>query len=186
MGGFRPVERIFEPSDLSSPPISVAVLREYLRVSHNTEDGLIGDLAAAATGHVERFIQQLLTRRPAVLRLPCLPPARIPIELPGGPVGAVTDFKVDGVSISPLPVAAGHSPALLMPATDWQVAVGTGYPVEINYTVGFAVIPAPLRVALMMVVADLYDRRGSMVDGNLSEAPVAAAALMRPFRVRPA
>lgn len=57
--------------------------------------------------------------------------------------------------------------------------------VKIRYRAGYEHAPAPIRVAIMMMVDDLYRNRGNVTSLNLGEVPsaVASAMLLRPYQV---
>lgn len=179
---YRPRTRICTSAALTAGVVDLFELKEHLRVTHNEEDAYITGLGIAATLAVERWVQRLLTVRAATLRLTDLPSGQCPIELPGGAVASVTSVTADGVVIAGC-TALGDSPALLIPAADWPVVTGEGYPVEIVYQVGMATVPADLLHAVKMIVADMYDARSSAIDGVTSRAMVSAEYLMAPHRI---
>jgi uncharacterized phiE125 gp8 family phage protein len=156
----------------------------HLRLSDSSEAALVDGYTLAAQVMIEKRIQRLLSRRTATLRLPGLPSGDCPVELPGGEVGAITSVTADAVAVTGT-TFAGDSPALLMPATNWPVVTGKGYPVVIIYTVGFLTVPADLRAAVMLLAAELYERRANAAEGTMSEVPVSAQALMETWRIRP-
>lgn len=156
----------------------------HLRLSDASEAGLVDGYTMAAQVTIERRIQRLLSRRTATLRLPGLPATDEPVELPGGEIGAVTSMTADGAAVTGT-TFAGDSPALLLPAANWPVVTGQGYPVVITYTVGFLTVPPDLRAAVMLLAAELYERRANASEAALSEVPLSAQALMETWRIRP-
>ncbi len=77
-----------------------------------------------------------------------------------------------------------------MPLDAWPVAAGDGLPVVVTYTAGYAAtdgvyaVPPPLRMAIMMIATELFERRQVSEAGNLNEVPVGAKYLMEPYRIR--
>lgn len=181
---YAPRNRVWSAAAATAPCVPYSAMAEHLRIADNTEAALIDGYTLAAQRMIERRIQRLLTRRTATLRLPGLPTGNCPVELPGGEVGAITSVTVDGTAVTGSTVA-GDSPAVLLPAADWPVVTGQGYPVEIVYTVGFAILPADLRAAVMLLAAELFERRANADAASLSEVPVSAQALMETWRIRP-
>lgn len=181
---YRPKERIWTPVALPSSAVALADLKLHLRVDHTDDDALVGAVSAAATESVERWTQRLLVRRAATLQLPALPYGMCPVELPGGVVASVESVTADGAAVTGA-AAYGHSPALLVPGADWPVVTGTGYPVEVSYTVGFAAAPADLVAAVKLIAADLYDRRGQSASMQVYTVPISAEWLMLPHRISP-
>jgi hypothetical protein len=126
-----------------------------------------------------------LTPRTITLYLPGLPTGVEPVELPGGFVSALTSVTVDGAAKTGCTVI-GHSPALLIPSTDWPAVTGRGYPVTIVYTAGYSAIPVDLLHAVKMIAAEMYEQRETAVSGTTSAAVVCAEYLMAPHRIWPA
>lgn len=182
---FRHPARVFEPSAPVADAVPLNDMAEHLRVDASDEYYLIGVYTQAAAAIVEARTQRLLTARTCVLRLPCLPSDMTAVELPGGYVSAVASVVVDGVTVSPSAYAvAGHSPARLMPLAAWPVVVGEGLPVVITYTAGYATTPHALRMAVMLIAAELFEQRRDASEANLTEVPVSARYLMEPFAIR--
>lgn len=188
---YRPTHRVFEPAAAPGPIIPQQDMVQHLRLDGLDEVYLVDLYLAAATAMVEARTQRLLAARTCVLRLPWLPADMIPVELPGGNVTAVASVVVDGVTVSSAAYAfAGSAPAQLMPLIAWPVATGEGLPVVITYTAGYPAnsgayaVPEPLKMAVMMVAAELFERRQVSEGGNLGEVPVGAQYLMEPYRIR--
>lgn len=181
---YAPRNRVFSAPAPTVPVVSGAEMLAHLRLSDASEAALVDGYTLAAQTMIERRIQRLLSRRTATLRLPGLPAGDCPVELPGGEVGAITSVTADGVAVTGS-TFAGDSPALLLPAANWPVVSGQGYPVVIVYTVGFLTLPADLRAAVMLLSAELYERRANGTEGAMTEVPVSAQALMETWRIRP-
>lgn len=171
-------------SPLLESAVGLDDLKEHLNVTHSDDDQVIDGIGQAATAAVEKETQRVLVQRAAVLRRSCLPPGRCPIRLPGGHVQEVTEMTVDGVPVTGLEVI-GNSPALLVPAADWPVVTGQGYPVTIAYLVGPAVPLADLIIAVKMIATDMFDRRsGGGADAGAG-VPDGAVRLMERHRILP-
>lgn len=69
------------------------------------------------------------------------------------------------------------------PAT--QAFRGRGDAVKVSYRAGYEETPAPIRVAILLMVDDLYRHRGDVSTLNVTEVPmqVASSMLLQPFRV---
>ena len=177
-------DRIWTVADLTAAAVSLTAMNAHLRVDGNDEDTLVEALSRAATLAVEKYTQRLLVRREAVLRLPCLPVGRTPVDLPGGVIGSVTSMTVDGLAFTAFEVI-GSAPALLVPTQDWPVAVGEGYPVSITYQCGPATVPADLAAAVKMMASEMFERRSNASEASLMTVPLSAQALMAPHRIYP-
>lgn len=182
---YRPYSRIWAPSALTDTAVSLMDMKDHLRVTHTLEDSLIEGYAIAATGAVERETQRLLQVRAVTLSLPDLPTGREPIELPGGPVSSITSVTADGTAITGC-TALGDGPAILLPAADWPIVTGEGYPVTIVYQVGHASPPLELLMAVKLMAAHWYENRSAVGASNMAELPLAVGYLIGQHRIRPA
>ncbi len=181
---YAPRNRVWSVAALTAPCVTLSAMRDHLRFPDTSEDALISAKLAAAQGHVERFTQRLLTRRAVTLKLPGLPSGRCPVELPLGEVGAITTFQADGVDVVGV-TAFGDSPAVALPAADWPVVTGEVYPVTVAYTAGFLAAPEDLKAAVMLIAAELFERRANAEISSLNEVPLSAQMLMAPHRIMP-
>jgi len=178
---------------LTSPvaePLSLAEIKAHLRIETDAEDGLIAGYLIAAREAVERYLRRALISQGWQLALDCWPEA--PVRFPRPPligVDAVRIFDTDGGSSLVDPtryhVESRAEPGFLLPAQ------GESLPrperrhggIEIDFTAGFGEswndVPSPIRQALLMMIAELYEHRGRA-------SPVIAGAvrcLLDPFRM---
>lgn len=180
---YRPRDRIWQAAAATVPVVSLADLKSHCRIDHDEDDLLLPTYEAAAVSSVEAWTQRLLTPRAVTLRMSDLPCSLTSIELPGGAVSTLTSVIADGVTLTGATVV-GHSPALLIPATDWPIVTGTGYPVTITYTAGYATVPPGLVHAVMMLAGHFYENREAVVLGVTATAmPLAVEHLMMPHRI---
>jgi uncharacterized phiE125 gp8 family phage protein len=157
-------------------------MRAHLRVTNFNEDLAISAYLLAATSAVEMETKRLLVPRSVVLRLTELPTVQDPVELPGGQISSVTSVIADAVTITGC-VALGDSPAILVPATDWPVVVGDGYPVVITYVAGYTPPPPDLLHAVKLLATDMFERRANSEDGPQNRVMVSAEYLMARHRI---
>lgn len=182
--GWRPRDRVVTPAASVADVVTLSAMKEHLRVYHDDEDLLISDYTRSALEAVEAYTQRFLSPRQVVLQLPSLPSGRCPVELPGGVVSAVSSVVVNDVSISGC-VAFGHSPALLVPPSDWPVVELGGYPVTITYTAGYSVPPMDLIQAVKLLCGSMYENHENASTTSLSSVPVSAEYLMGKHRIAP-
>lgn len=167
-----------------------------MRVSHSEEDQLIAGLISAARFTVETITRRSLITQKWRLFLDTFPPVNL-IKLPHTPVGSVETIKfwnTDGVletfSASNYWVDTVSAPARI------TLRDGISFPetqlerpnaVEITYFAGYGdnrdAIPAPIRHAIKLLVAHLYENPDIVSAGSLSEIPMSCDYLLTPYRV---
>ncbi len=175
---YRPRGRVWTAAAASAPVVSLPDMKAQLNVLHADDDDRIVAIEATAVALIERYLQRLLTVRQVVMRLPGLPIGKVPVELSGGRVAALTSVVADGVTLTGATVM-GDSPALLYPATDWPTVTGDGLPVVITYTAGFATVPADIVAAVRLAGEALFDN----TDGG--PMTLAVNALLDRHRIKP-
>jgi uncharacterized phiE125 gp8 family phage protein len=70
--------------------------------------------------------------------------------------------------------------------TNWPATRASYDAVAVEFTCGFgdaAAVPAPIKSAVLMIVATLYDQRGNVAPVQMHEVPQAAQWLLGPYRV---
>ena len=182
--GYRPRDRIVTIAAPVGEVVALADMKAHLRVTSSAENDLISGYTMAAVAAVEKYTQRLLSAREITLQLPCLPSGRLPLELPGGAVASVDSVLIDGVEF-PGCLAFGHSPALLLPPSDWPSVEGVGYPVTVTYTAGYSVVPLDLIHAVKMIVGSMYEDRENATEAATNMVPISAEYLMGRHRVAP-
>ena len=187
------------PAILLTPPalepVSLADAKHFLRVEHDDDDDVVAALIAAARVHVEAQTRRALIEQtwrlvrdvwPASGRLPVLPTPLKEVtairvfDADGMPhLLDVDDFAIDTVS-APAVIAyargAPHAPGRLTAGIEIDIVAGYGDAAED--------VPAPLRLAIRMLVAHWYENRGVIAaSGEVAAMPVSVSSLIAPFRV---
>jgi uncharacterized phiE125 gp8 family phage protein len=172
-------------------PVSLAEAKLHLRLEDAAEDDALAALIAAARLHIERSFALALISQLWKLRLDDWP-GDGRIALPLWPARAIGSLKVFGEDGEAMTIDAAHYVAdlgarppqlLLRRDRAWPRPGRRAGGIEIGFDAGFgsaaADVPAPIRQAIKLHVAHLYENR----DGAGSQAlPAAAAALMSPYR----
>jgi len=153
-------------------PVTVAELQEHLSLATGQQETLLGRLITAARLSVENDCRRQLVTATWALMLDAWPGAK-PIRLPLAPVQSLTSvayYDADGAeqtwdaanyvtdlySISPrIDRAEGVS---------WpELETARLLPVTVTYVAGYGDdaddVPQPLRLAILMLAAELYERR---------------------------
>jgi uncharacterized phiE125 gp8 family phage protein len=172
----------------ASEPVSLAEAKSFLRIDHNAEDALIGMFILAAREAIEHMCGRMLITRSVretldQWRLDGMGAALLEASPVRG-IDAVrlldadgdttiipeSSYRLDGQDAQPRLVFSASAPLPLR-------AIGG---IEIDYDAGYgesvASVPSKLRVAILHVVAALYEARE-----GLGALPQAARALAAPF-----
>jgi len=178
----------------ASEPVSIAELREYLRLAADADDALLSEMVKAARGICEGFTGRCFIAQGFSLFLVALPQSG-DISLPRRPFLALDFVKThapDGTAAEEdmaryeIDIAGGRV-ALKAGALPPQSVKRQGG-IEIGFTAGYGVtaeqVPAALRQAVLRVAADLYEKRGDMQSPSGSVIlRSGAAGLLQPFRI---
>ena len=148
---------LIHPNPPPAEPVTLAETKSFLRVDHDHEDALIATLIAAARDRIETLLGVAMIERDFAY---AAEPGTV--VLPRWPVSSV----------------AGHTPKLARR----PVCVDVESEQTITFTAGYGAdpsdVPAPLRQALLLLVAHGYAHRET--DAGL---PMMVQALIQPFRV---
>lgn len=172
-----------------TPPEPVVTFEEaakHLRLDDDEERDYVTGLIAAAQGWIDGpagWLGRSVGVQELEWRDDCLP-ARLPFH----PVIEVDAATVDGEAADlpawtdegnlawPLGVARG--------ATVIRYRAGYGKPNDASPPVWINDAPAPIKVAILMLVAQWYMARAAVNIGNIvNEMPFAVEALLQPYRV---
>ena len=161
-------------------PLTVSETKIYLRVDHETEDTLIGDLITSARMSAENWLRRSLIHQSWKLGYDeCAP---MQLDLPMGPVNSLTSVSIiDRDNNTNIVDDACYSlnSAKTMLRFDMPVY---GFHIEILYSTGYgaaaANVPAPIRQGMLSHIAAMYDNRGEY---NVA-IPDQSYSLYLPFR----
>jgi len=183
---------------LSGPaaePVTLDDAKAFLRVDTTDEDALVTSLITAARLHIEGISGRALLSQGWRTVLDCWPPTGV-VTLPVGPLltlTTVTAYDADGnateLATGDVLVAANASPPQLFlpPGFGSAVILRDRQAVEIDYTAGYGAdaddVPAPLRQALLTLVAYWFENRDSVIiAGGGSVIPDGFDLLVAPYR----
>ena len=166
-------------------PVTLAALREHLRITEPDEDGYLADRIAAATAHTEQVAGRKLVTQ-TWRRYADGPCRAVPLHLsPVQRIETVTLYDGDGTPSEASP-------------EDWRLVGNTLHldhltpgaaenGIEIDVRCGYgdapADVPAPIRHAILMLAAHWHEFRGAVApDDQPVSLPPGFAALLAPFR----
>lgn len=174
-------------------PVTLAETRAYLRLDGTQEDALVTALTAAARTMLEAETRRAFVTQSWRLLLDAWPAGGV--EIPLAPVRAVTAIALVNGEGAQVPVdpalyeADIHAePPRIVPgcASIWPPPLRRVAGIAIEFEAGYGAaqaVPAPLKQALLMLVAHWFENRAPVAfGGGVSELPMAAAALIAPYR----
>lgn len=178
----------------AAEPVTVAEAKAHLRIDHNAEDVLIGSLILTSRLHIEAALgialiaqgwRLLLDRWPrgTQLRVPLRPligvsEIRVRAADGGASVMPAGDYAVDAASVEP---------RIVRIAAAWPEPGRIAHGIEIDFTAGFGVaagdVPAPIRQAVLLLVAHWYEHRDPIEIGSEATViPHGISELLTPWR----
>lgn len=178
-------------------PITLAEAKAHLRIDGSEEDALINSLIITSRLHVEAALGLALITQSWSYFIDRWPRGRS-VVLPLKPVQAVSQVRVwaaDGSS-QIIPAASylldgpGSPPRLVWhgaasPPVPGRLANGIEIGLEAGYGGAAADVPAPLRQALLLLVAHWYEFRAPVEIGASDvEVPHMVSTLLAPYRGR--
>lgn len=183
MNEIRTVDAIVEP-------VSLSEAKGHLVIEHNEDDAQIVGLIRAARQAAEQQTQRAFIEQTWELKLAGFV---APISLRRTPVLSVEsvaylDENGDSQTVGSTVLLQGE-PAYVVPAygASWPNTRGSGQDVTVTYKAGYGTtpesVPAAIRHAILVMVADFYEYRASVLVGAAVAAlPQSAVHLLMPYR----
>lgn len=175
-------------------PVTVAEAKAHLRVDASAEDTLIASLILTSRLHIETAFGLALITQSWRLLLDRWPSA--PLQLPLRPLQAIDEVRVLSADGDPTIIAtagyladtASTPPRLVHTGAIWPQPGQAANGIEIDFTAGYgdaaADVPAPIRQALLLLVAHWYEHRDPIEVGAADMMiPGAVSDLLASYRV---
>ncbi|CAM5401939.1 Phage gp6-like head-tail connector protein OS=Afipia felis OX=1035 GN=NCTC12722_02678 PE=4 SV=1 [Afipia felis] len=180
-------------------PVSLAEAKAHLRVDFSEDDALINGLIAAATEHLDgwagvlgRALVEQTWRQDFDAFDRCF-------GLPVGPVlsiegidwkdGTGDKYTIDADSYFRVTDSGGREFVKFVDGFEYPSGLAMSEAVTVTYKAGYATVdgkttvPAPLKVAILLLVGNWYANRETVTVGQVGvELPLAANALIAPYR----
>lgn len=190
----------------ANEPVSLADLKNHLRVSSTHEDSLITTYGIAARQGVERWTSRALINQTLRLHLQKFPRGGA-IRFPRSPVSAsssnvtVKYYTDDGSTAATFAstnyfIDATHEPGRiqLKRSVSWpNEALRSRNPVEVDFVAGYGAgstgasstdVPAGLRVAVMEWTSNLFENREPIIVGTIAlKIPFTVETLLESYTV---
>lgn len=160
-------------TDASTWPVTLAEAKQHLRVTSSAEDTLIEALIPTATVMVENYTNLGLAQRTLIMRCRDWPCEELVLWYPlVTSVVAVRYLDQEGVeqtldpSVYQVDIEGSLRPSVSLGWTQTWPIIRPQHPspVRVEYNSGYgASIPTPLKQAILMMMADLYENRESQI-----------------------
>ena len=177
----------------AAEPVTLAEARQHLRLDGTDDDAFVSALITTARLQIEAALDQALISQTWSWRLDDLPDDN-ELQLPLWPVQAIDGFytvRADGTEID----RSDHitisdfasQPARLKVKRPAETAAAAFGPYHVSFTAGYGEtpdsVPAPIRTALLQLVAHWYEHRGpSEVGSNAARIPETISHLLAPYQ----
>lgn len=176
-------------------PVTVSEAKAHLRVDGATEDVLIGSLIVTSRLHVEAALGLALIHQGWRMTRDIWPERGDSVRFPLRPIASVTSVTVYDAAGTPTVVPPesylldGHAlkPRLIANGNGWPAPGRKANGIEIEFQAGIGAtadaVPAPIRQAVLLLVAHWYEHRDPLEAGQASAAiPPAVSDLLKPYR----
>jgi uncharacterized phiE125 gp8 family phage protein len=176
----------------ASEPVTLDEAKLYARIDQSDEDDAVSMMIAAARGMFERETGLILVRQSWTLSLDLWPKRGADglrrCYLPLRPILSLTSITVDGAVVpeTDYSLDASAAPPRLIEARGgaWPKPSAKTGGIVIAFDAGFGDaeddVPAPIRLAILRLVAEAYDTRGvAGAPGGLTQA---VADILAPYR----
>lgn len=187
---------------LITPPANLAVSLEQAKaqmfVTFNDYDDLITTYIEAATAHVDGYsgiLGRCLISQEWAANLTSWPAGLLPLPFPNVTGVVVSYVDQDGAEqvVQPLNysiIKQSTGSALVFKQSFDRPSLGdslTVEPITVLMTCGYGPdaqnVPAPIRLAIMQLVAHYYENRTAVSELSLMETPMAVDRLLTPYRM---
>lgn len=174
------------------PVVTVAEVKEQSRIQETEEDDLIEEYIETATAHLEGrdgILGRALLTQTWDYSLPWFPVESC-IALPLAPVQSITSITYKDAEGNPQTFGAANY--FLSGDKNWQPQVHLAYnaswpstrdepdAVTIRAVYGYAVVPKPIKHAIVLLTAHQFENREPLGD-EMAELPFGVRALLEPF-----
>lgn len=190
MNAQKTIQIVTQPA---AEPLTLAEVKEFLRVDHSDDDATLAIFITAARQLCESYTRLALMPTTFEEYFDDFPQYsgnyKDEIRLSRSPVSAVTYVKyIDGNETTITADPAEYKidtisrPARISPDNGWFGTYETINAVFVRYVAGFAdaaSVPAPLKHGMMLVIGDMYENRTDSV----KRLPTASEYLWNPYRV---
>ena len=164
-------------------PVTLAEAKDHLRIDVTDDDALVGFMIQAARESIESFLGRTIITTTFDLFLDRFPGRSGTIVVPSPRLQSVTTVKfidtagvLQTVPSADFLVDTSSEPGRITPSTDsliWEETETRIKAVEVRYVAGYGTattdVPEAIRLAILLMTADLYEHRENQSEVRLIE-----------------
>ena len=171
-------------------PVTLVEARLQCRVTDAAEDSLITSYITAAREYCQHYTQRAIGSQTLELALDEFPDGAI--ELPMSPATGITSLKYINEAGAETTLADSayvlddysHLCWVIRAyGTEWPTTQAVANAVKVRYVAGAATVPGPVRAAMLLTIAHLFENRASVGDRQAYELPLGVKALLDTDRI---
>lgn len=173
-------------------PVTLADVKNYLKIENTAEDTLIASMITAARVQLETRLNRAFLRQLWSLYLDILPFGNV-INIPISPVISIEHLAVvDALGIYQNIDTANYSHDIktdcpLLKVTKSLPEIGSEFSgIRVQFWAGYGVaasdVPAPIVQAILHLVVFWYENRGPIASGEIHQIPYVILDMIAPFR----
>ncbi len=174
-------------------PVTLVEAKAHLNVDYADDDTLIEGLIASATQHLDGYsgiLGRALVTQTWEIRAPYF---GNPVRLPLMPVQSVVVEYLDSSGVTTIADAGLYQIltdnlgpyVVLRSGSSWPTISAAHDAVRVVFVTGYgapAAVPAPIRIAILLMVGHWYANRETVAPQGLAVLPLGADALLAPYR----
>lgn len=178
-----------QPQTTSQCPVTLAEVKEHLRIDGTDDDSTLNVYLMAACEYIETATRQQFVSRTYVLTLDSFPAERF-IKLPKPPLIEVASIEyTDGAGSEQTLDAARYTVdtttrpgrLVLRPGQSWPSTDGSAANVRVTFTAGYGTendVPELLKQAIKFMAGHYYENREGAIDRTISTVPLAVESIV--------
>lgn len=158
------IDSIIIMSEAGVEPVSRTQAKDWMRISYNTDDGLIDELITTARKHLEKLIGLSLVNKTikANMELTGNIPQVWMVDVPYGPLNCVDEVKYK-TGMNSWDIFTVNEDYEKIGNKLWFYTAGY---YELSYQAGYGSIPADLENDILTLVAWMYENRGKKMNAD--------------------
>lgn len=170
---------ITNPDFTVTLPVTLAQVKQYLRIDENDEDSTLNDLLASAVDWLQRETRTTIPTTQWIWQT-CYRPI-IAVTMP--PLVSVESINCNGETVDPstYQVTSGKPGRIKFTSTPAGVL---DYPLIINFTAGYATVPHALCMTIKWMVGHWFNHREGVSADKLEQVPLTVESVIDQFSFR--